>query len=81
MATTTAGPAGLAELGELLATRPTLDTPPAQVAVWLDRKAAMLDAVAAHPGTTPAGAADARDCAARARSRAAALRAGRGVTR
>ncbi|GAA4421999.1 hypothetical protein ACFQV2_40380 [Actinokineospora soli] len=66
----------LCEIGDLMAARPNPVAPPDVVADWFDRKASVLDAIAADDLTTTAQSATARECAALARARAQELRQG-----
>ncbi|GGS61376.1 hypothetical protein [Actinokineospora fastidiosa] len=66
----------LREIGEVMTARPTPAAPPDVVADWFDRKADLLDAIAADTGTTPAQAAHAAQCATAARVHAHELRHG-----
>lgn len=65
----------LCDITALMTARPHPATPPDVVADWYTRKAQLLDAIAAHHRTSPAQAADATECAAKARAHADRLRA------
>lgn len=58
----------LVELGELIRSRPGLDTPPEQVAAWYERKAVVLGHLAAETGDP-----DAAECGRVAHEHAVAL--------
>lgn len=65
----------LCEITELMQSMPHPATPPDVVADWYTRKAELLDAIAAADLTSPRQAADATECATKARAHAAELRA------